>query len=77
MSVAYAVFSSGTLMAGPADLNSMRVLLVEDSWYVGKALRRQLQTLGVEVAGPVATAAEAECLISERRPLIVVFFSVA
>jgi DNA-binding NtrC family response regulator len=46
----------------------MRVLLVEDSWYVGKAFKRQLQTLGVEVAGPVATVAEAECLISERRP---------
>jgi CheY-like chemotaxis protein len=46
----------------------VRILLVEDSWYVGKALKRQLGSLGVAVDGPVATVAEAERLVSARRP---------
>jgi DNA-binding response OmpR family regulator len=54
--------------AESADLNGMCILLVEDSWNVGVALKRQLQTLGLEVAGPVATAVEAERLMTERQP---------
>ncbi len=50
------------------DLKGVRILLVEDSWHVGIALRSLLQAWGADVAGPVATAAEAERLISERAP---------
>ena len=50
------------------DLKGVRILLVEDSWYLGMALRNQLRALGADVAGPCATAAEAERLISERAP---------
>jgi DNA-binding response OmpR family regulator len=42
----------------------MRILLVEDSCQVGVALKDLLQMFGADVAGPVATTAEAERLIS-------------
>jgi DNA-binding NtrC family response regulator len=48
------------------NLNGLRVLLVEDSWHVGAALKRLLETCGADVAGPAATAADAVRLISER-----------
>jgi DNA-binding NtrC family response regulator len=48
-----------------STLNGLRVLLVEDSWHVGIALRNLLQALGADVAGPAATSAEAERLISD------------
>ncbi len=51
---------------GDSNLNGLRVLLVEDSWPVGSALKRLFETLGAEVAGPVATTAEAVRSISER-----------
>ena len=54
--------------AEPLDLKGVRVLLAEDSWHVGIALQSLLRLWGAEVAGPVATAAEAERLISERAP---------
>jgi DNA-binding NtrC family response regulator len=47
-------------------LKGSRILLVEDAWHVGEALKELLETLGAEVAGPVATVAEAEALLSER-----------
>ena len=50
------------------DLTGVRILLVEDSWHVGKAMKRLLQLLGAEVAGPAATGAEAERLFSEQIP---------
>src|SRR5215470_5767817 len=49
-------------------LRGLRVLLVEDSWHVGIALRNLLQALGANVAGPAATVAEAERLISDPPP---------
>jgi CheY-like chemotaxis protein len=54
--------------AGSLDLNGVRILLVEDSWYLGIALQSLLQECGADVAGPVATTAEAERLISEQVP---------
>src|SRR5262249_40107340 len=45
-----------------------RILLVEDSWNVGIALKSLLRAWGADVAGPVATAAEAERLILEYAP---------
>ena len=50
------------------SLSGVRILLVEDSWPAGVALRRLLQVLGAEVSGPVATAADALRLASERPP---------
>src|SRR5215470_4216822 len=47
-------------------LNGLRVLVVEDSWQVGSALKRLLEECGADVAGPVATAADAARLISEQ-----------
>jgi DNA-binding NtrC family response regulator len=52
----------------PGDLNGLHILLVEDTWHVGEAIKDVLQFMGAEVAGPAATAAEAESLLSERVP---------
>jgi DNA-binding NtrC family response regulator len=54
--------------ADALDLQGIRVLLVEDSWHLGVAMKRLLQLHGAEVAGPAATTAEAEGLIAERVP---------
>src|SRR5262249_39109309 len=43
-------------------------LLVEDSWQLGMAVKRLLAALGAEVLGPVATAADAERIVSEHTP---------
>jgi DNA-binding NtrC family response regulator len=50
------------------ELAGLSILVVEDSWHVGNALKRVLQLLGADVAGPAPTIAEAERLISERAP---------
>jgi CheY-like chemotaxis protein len=55
--------------AGSSDyLNGSRILLVEDSPDVGKAVKSLLELLGADVAGPAVTAAEAERLLSEHSP---------
>jgi DNA-binding NtrC family response regulator len=51
-----------------ADLSGVRVLVVEDSWHIGVALKSLLRAMGADVVGPVATAADAERLISEQSP---------
>jgi CheY-like chemotaxis protein len=53
---------------GSEDLTGLRILVVEDNWRVGIALKGLLQSLGAEVAGPVATAAEAERSVSGQIP---------
>lgn len=50
------------------NLRGMRVLLVEDSWQLGMALKSLLRSFDAEVDGPVATIADAERLISEHVP---------
>ena len=50
------------------DLSGLHILLVEDSWHVGKAMKNLLSALGASVAGPAATSAEAEQLIAEQVP---------
>ena len=50
----------------PGPLAGLSVLVVEDSWQVGAAVKRLLQACGADVAGPAATAADAARLISER-----------
>jgi DNA-binding NtrC family response regulator len=51
---------------GGSELSGLRVLIIEDSWQVGTALKRMLSLSGAEVEGPVATTADAALLISER-----------
>ena len=54
--------------SGSSDLKGARILLVEDSWHVGKAMKTLLHVLGADVAGPAATTADAERLVAERTP---------
>ena len=54
--------------SGSSDLKGARILLVEDSWHVGNAIKRLLRTLGADVAGPAATIVDAERLVAERTP---------
>ena len=53
---------------GPAELNGLCVLVVEDSWDVGTGLKMLLESWGADIIGPVATTADALRSISERRP---------
>jgi CheY-like chemotaxis protein len=50
------------------DLSGLDILLVEDSREIAKATKDLLELLGADVAGPVATTAEAERLLSEHAP---------
>jgi DNA-binding NtrC family response regulator len=54
--------------SGSGELKGARILLVEDSWHVGNAIKRLLSALGADVAGPVATIADAERLITGCKP---------
>jgi CheY-like chemotaxis protein len=54
--------------SGSSDLKDTRILLVEDSWHVGNAIKRLLRTLGADVAGPAATTVDAERLVAECTP---------
>jgi len=54
--------------AGSSDLKGVGILLVEDSWHLGKVMKTLLQALGADVAGPAATTVEAERLLSEQPP---------
>jgi DNA-binding NtrC family response regulator len=53
---------------GMTDLSGQRILVVEDSWHLGTALKSLLRSVGAEVIGPVATSADAERLIAEQVP---------
>ena len=53
---------------GSLELQGAGILLVEDSWHLGKAMKTLLQVLGADVAGPAATTADAERLVAERTP---------
>jgi DNA-binding response OmpR family regulator len=52
------------------DLKGVNILLVEDSWHLGIALKNLLKAWGAEVIGPVATAAEADRAASEQAPAV-------
>lgn len=59
--------NTGDLLGPEAsDLNGLSVMVVEDSWQVSSALQSLLEACGAEVIGPVATAADAVRLTSER-----------
>jgi DNA-binding NtrC family response regulator len=61
-------FNGETPGAEALNLRGKRVLLVEDSWQLGMALKSLLRSLDAEVDGPVATTTDAEHLISEHVP---------
>lgn len=54
--------------ATSSNLQGIRVLVVEDGWQVADALKLSLESIGMIVAGPVATSAEARCLAAEHNP---------
>ena len=51
-----------------SDLHGLRVLVVEDGWQVADGLKLSLEQWGMIVAGPAATAREAQSLVIECRP---------
>lgn len=55
-----------------SELQGVRVLVVEDAWHVAKELTSALAAVGMDVAGPTATAAEAERLVTEQKPDVAV-----
>ena len=50
------------------DLRGVRVLVVEDHWHIGNALKLRLETEGMEVSGPAATSFDACQLAIEQKP---------
>jgi CheY-like chemotaxis protein len=54
--------------AESSELKGLDILLVEDSWHIGTAMKNLLGLMGAKVAGPAATAAEAGRLLSEHAP---------
>ena len=55
-----------------SSLEGVRVLVVEDTWHVAKALKSALEQFGMNVSGPAATTAEARRLIAEHMPRVAV-----
>ena len=51
-----------------SELKGVRVLVVEDAWHVAKALKSALSEVGMDVAGPTSTLADAERLATEQKP---------
>ena len=49
-------------------LSGVRVLIVEDTWHVAKAMKGVLEMLGMYVIGPTATTAEARQLTAAEKP---------
>ena len=56
----------------PISLEGVRVLVLEDTWHVAKALGAVLEQVGMDVSGPAATTAEARRLIAEHMPHVAV-----
>ena len=57
-----------TLEPGSDNLSGLSVLVVEDSWHIGVALKSLLRALGADVLGPVPTARDAERLLRDQLP---------
>lgn len=59
----------GLVEAVEDELEFARIILVvEDCWHVGSAVRSLLKACGADVAGPIATTAAAEHLICKQIP---------
>ena len=54
------------------SLEGVRVLVVEDTWHVAKALKAALEQVGMDVSGPAATTVEARRIIAEHMPRVAV-----
>jgi DNA-binding response OmpR family regulator len=52
--------------AEASALRGLRVLIVEDSYVVARAIQSLLEEIGMSVVGPVATSADAERVLVER-----------
>lgn len=57
---------------GIATLKGVRILLVEDSWHVARALEAILDNIGMIVSGPAASIAEAEKILQTEHPDVAV-----
>jgi len=66
------VISNGAGLDGASELKGLGVLVVEDSWHVAHALKSLLEELGMNVAGPAATLAEADRLLATREPAVAI-----
>jgi len=53
--------------SGSSGLQGLRVLVVEDGWQVADGLKLSLEQWGLIVAGPAATAREAQSLVNKCR----------
>ena len=51
-----------------SQLTGVRVLVVEDTWHVARAMKNLLEGLGMEVIGPAATVSEAEQHAAAQMP---------
>ena len=59
----------GMPLKGEASaLHGLRILIVEDSYVVARAIQCLLEEMGMAVVGPVATTIDAERLLIERSP---------
>ena len=54
--------------ANSSTLRGLRVLVIEHGWQVADALELSLESMGLVVAGPAATTAEAQRLTRECSP---------
>jgi DNA-binding NtrC family response regulator len=62
----------GSLSVVASRLRGSRVLIVEDSWYITKALESLLEEVGMVIAGAAATTSDAERLARECAPKVAV-----
>jgi len=54
--------------AEASALRGLRVLIVEDSYVVARAIQSSLEEIGMAVVGPVASSTDAERLLVECSP---------
>jgi DNA-binding response OmpR family regulator len=66
------VSNTEDLREAASSLKGVHVLVVEDAWHLAKALKSALTEVGMDVAGPAATIAEAERLVTGRQPDVAV-----
>ena len=66
------VSNTDDLREAASSLKGVQALVVEDAWRLAKALKSALIEVGMDVAGPAATIAEAERLVAERQPDVAV-----
>ena len=62
----------GSLRAATGLLRGVRVLIVEDSWYIARAMESMLKDVGMVIAGAAATTTDAERLVRENAPSVAV-----